>query len=411
LAWKIASSPSCEHVFCAPGNGGTATTAKCSNVEISVDNFPALIKFAQENQIDLTVVGPDNPLADGIVDQFEAAGLRVFGPRKEAARLEWSKAYAKQIMTRLNIPTARFVVAESYDQGKAIIENDWARVIKADGLALGKGVFVCDSEKEALSALNQVFKDKVFGEAGSKAVIEERLNGQEASLFVLCDGKTMLPFIPARDFKRRFEGDKGPNTGGMGSIAPIEFSAYTQEQIELKVLEPLRKALDEGVLAYKGILYIGLMLVGGKDPYVIEFNSRFGDPETQVLLPLLKSDLLPLLWSCTDGTLGEHTIDWEELSACCVVASAASYPEQGSKGQEINIGKLSEDSQLFFAGAIYKDGKLLTNGGRVLCITSTGADLQKACSAAYSAVEQVNFNDMAYRKDIGAIPVYAEGIK
>jgi phosphoribosylamine--glycine ligase len=411
LAWKLSSSENCQHIYCAPGNGGTATAAKCSNVEIGVDDFPALIKFAKENQIDLTVVGPDNPLADGIVDEFESAGLRVFGPKKAAARLEWSKAYAKEIMSGLGIPTARFAVAKNYDQGKEIVENnEWARVVKADGLALGKGVFVCDTEVQALEVLSRVFKEKIFGDAGSSVVIEERLTGPEASLFTLCDGKTLRPFIPARDFKRRFDDDQGPNTGGMGSIAPIEFSSRTQEQINSKILQPLQTALHDGTLTYSGVLYIGLMLVKD-EPYVIEFNARFGDPETQVLLPLLESDLLSLLWSCTEGTLAEQEIGWEKSSACCVVVSAASYPEQGSRGEEIEVGRLADNSQLFVAGAVYKDSKLLTNGGRVLCITATGSDLQQACAEAYRAVNQVSFKGMAYRKDIGRAAVYSEGVK
>jgi phosphoribosylamine---glycine ligase len=413
LAWKLSLSPNCKHVFCAPGNGGTATTTNCSNVEIAVDDFSALIKFATQNQVDLTVVGPDNPLAAGIVDEFESAGLRIFGPGKEAARLEWSKAYAKEVMTRLNIPTARFAIAESYEQGRTIVENnDWARVIKADGLALGKGVFVCDNAEAAVAALAQIFQDKIFGESGNKVVIEERLTGEEVSLLTLCDGSTIMPLLPARDFKRRFDGDKGPNTGGMGSIAPIEFSSDTRKQIDLKILMPLRAALVDGSLAYRGVLYIGLMLVEGKDPYVIEFNARFGDPETQVLLPLLKSDLLSLLWSCTEGTLEQQTISWENSCACCVVASATSYPEHGSKGEQISTGKRAENSQVFFAGAVYKDGKLLTNGGRVLCVTATGPNLQQACLAAYDAVALVDFKDMDYRKDIGisSISVYADGV-
>jgi phosphoribosylamine--glycine ligase len=410
LCWKLAKSQLVRQIYCAPGNGGTARLDKTENLPIAVDAFDQLAQFCGANNIELVVVGPDNPLADGIVDYLEGKGLRVFGPTKEAARLEWSKAFAKEFMQSIGLPTARFHTCTSYSEGQRLVEaNSWAQVVKVDGLALGKGVFVCDSEAEVLAALKEIFDNKRFGESGSKVVLEERLDGEELSLLTLCDGKRLVPMPALQDHKRRFNGDKGPNTGGMGAYSPVELYDRSHESIEEQVLAPLNRALAEGRLRYKGVLYIGLMVSGSPTvsktgaavtPYVLEFNARFGDPETQALLPRLNSDLLPALWSCTDGTLDQVKLEWSELSSCCVVAVTENYPEQSSKGEPIELQPVPPDAVLFQAGTTLLDGKLQTAGGRILSVTGLAASMEAASRSAYAALKSVSFPSMAYRTDI-----------
>lgn len=419
LCWKIAQSPFAGKIYCAPGNGGTAQEEKITNVNLQVSDFAGLSEFALQNNIDFVVIGPDNPLADGIVDFMEEKGLTVFGPKKEAARLEWSKAHSKQFMLQHQIPTARFAVVHDFDAAEKFVrQNDWARVIKADGLALGKGVFVCNSKSEAIDALAVIFKEGRFGEAGSTVVIEEKLIGEELSLLLLIDGKNVLPLSACQDHKRRFDGDKGPNTGGMGAYSPVRLFERHKSSIEAQVIKPIEDALKSGTLDFRGMLFAGI-LVGreasagegksspdeaGKEsqllPFVLEFNARFGDPETQALMPRLKSDILPLLWACARGGLENESIEWLDKAAVCVVLSGESYPESSSKGKEIEVAELPADAFLFHAGTQVTDGKLLTNGGRVLALTALGENIENARQNAYRAIKQIKFADMACRSDI-----------
>lgn len=406
LCWKIAQSPFCERIFCAPGNGGTACEDRVTNVPVPAHQVDRLIEICGMESIDLVVVGPDNPLAEGIVDRMEAAGLRVFGPRQASARLEWSKSYAKEFMRSAGLPTARFAVCDSQGEAEAAIRaNSWARVVKVDGLALGKGVFVCDSEESALAAIDEVFGQRRFGDAGKRVVIEERLTGEELSLLLLCDGRTLLPLLPSQDHKRRFDGDRGPNTGGMGAYAPVGFYASCANQIDRLVLEPLRRAIESSALRYKGVLYVGLMLSPGAGasltPHVLEFNCRFGDPETQAILPLMESDLVPLLWSCTDESLADCTISWRDGAACCVIAAASTYPDAPSRGEPIEIGGMPDDTFVFHGGTGRLGQTWVTDGGRVLAVTAIGAELPDARRKAYLGLERIKFQGMDFRTDIG----------
>lgn len=419
LCWKIAQSRFAGKIYCAPGNGGTAQDEHITNVNLPVDDFAALSEFALNKQVELVVIGPDNPLADGIVDFMQGRGITVFGPEKEAAKLEWSKAHSKQFMLEHKIPTARFSVATDFKTAQEFVrQNDWARVIKADGLALGKGVFVCDSESEAVDALTAIFKEGRFGDAGSTVVIEEKLVGEELSLLLLIDGKCVMPLSACQDHKRRFDADKGPNTGGMGAYSPVRLFEKHKNEIEAQVIKPIEEALKNGTLEFKGMLFAGILVgvpastqaeapdkTSGDHPhepvpFVLEFNARFGDPETQALMPRLKSDILPLLWASANGILDSEEIEWLDKAAVCVVLSGEKYPESSSKGKEIEVGKLPSDTYLFHAGTQMVDGKLLTNGGRVLALTALGDSIEKARENAYKAIKEVKFADMAYRSDI-----------
>lgn len=399
LANAISSSRWLGELYCAPGNGGTITYGKNCNVDIAVDQFEKLTEFALAKKIGLVVIGPDNPLAEGIVDYMEERGLKVFGPRQASARLESSKAHAKKVMTDLNIATARYEVFESKKAALDFVEKEeWARIVKVDGLALGKGVFVCNSLPEAKDALNEIFDKGTFGKSGEKVVIEERLSGEELSVFLLCDGKRALEMAPSQDHKRRFDDDKGPNTGGMGAYSPVPLYDECKDAIARDVIEPISEALKNGKLDFKGVLFIGLMICGGK-PYVLEFNARFGDPETQAILPRLKSDLLEALLAAAEGRLNEVTLEWDKSYSCCVVACHDKYPESSSKGQTITIGN-RDDVWVYHAGTKIVDGILTTNGGRVLAVTAVDEDPDKARAKAYEALKDISFNGMDYRKDI-----------
>lgn len=398
LCWKLAQSPLCEAIYCAPGNGGTAKLAKVQNLALDISDFNTIKKLCHDEPIDLVVVGPELPLSLGIVDVLEADGIRVFGPDRQGACLEWSKSYAKQFMESVGIPTAKFVVADSFEKTEEAVKNQWARVLKVDGLAAGKGVFVCVDEKECLEAAEKIFKQKAFGDAGSQIVIEEKLFGDEVSLLALCDGVELVPLLASQDHKRRFENDRGPNTGGMGAYAPVELYKRHEKVIEEQVLNPIRKALKAGKLVFKGVLFIGLMV--SDKPYVLEFNTRFGDPETQTILPLLKSDLLEALWSCTDKSLGKVKLEWTENSSCCVCVVAENYPEGTSKGQKIELPEEFEDAYVFHAGTKIVDGKLVSNGGRVLNVVGVAPSMSESIAAAYNAIPLVKFSGMAYRRDI-----------
>lgn len=410
LAWKIAQSQLVKELYCLPGNGGTASVNKCQNVDVPVMDFIAIGKFCQEKKVDLVVIGPDDPLAAGITDELTAMGLRVFGPTRAAAKLEWSKIFAKEFMVAQRIPTARYLVCHSYDEGLDLLrEHPWARVIKVDGLALGKGVFVVDTEQEGEEALRQIFRERKFGKAGSQVLLEERLAGEEISCLMFVDGKRLSLMPPSQDHKRRLEGDRGPNTGGMGCYSPVDLYSRCRQEIEEQVLAPLSKALRAGALDFKGVLYAGLMIETRRlddghrqyQPYVLEFNARFGDPETQTLLPLMQSDLVPVLWAVTQGRLNQVQAEWSKAASCCVVACAADYPQSSSRGHELTIGKMpAADIQAFHAGSKLNGKKLETNGGRVVCVTALGASMDEAVDKAYQGIDAVSFADKAYRKDI-----------
>lgn len=399
LAWKIAKNEGVEKIFCTPGNGGTAGESKCENIPIGVMDFAGLEKFALENKVDLVVVGPDNPLADGIVDALEQANLRVFGPTREQAKLEWSKAHAKKFMDRLGLPTPRYLICNSHEEArKAASENLWAEVVKVDGLALGKGVFVCDNESEVQTALQEIFGKKSFGTAGETVLLEEKIVGEELSLLMLCDGKTLIELAPCQDHKRRFDGDSGPNTGGMGAYSPVELYDRYQWQIKTKIVEPLQKALASGELSFKGVLYAGI-IVSESGPQVLEFNARFGDPETQALMPRLKSDLLEALWACTCERLNDIKMEWSTKSSCCVVAVGEKYPVASSKGETITTAA-HPGTVIYQAGTKFVDGHVVTDGGRVLAVVATAPTMEGAAKTCYSALEKISFKGMDYRKDI-----------
>jgi phosphoribosylamine--glycine ligase len=420
ICWKLALSTRVEQIFCAPGNGGTAKSDKTTNIDIAVMDFDKLISFGKEQAIDLVVIGPDNPLAEGIVDKMEAAGLRVFGPNKSQAKLEWSKAYAKEVLNQLNIATARFATANSQQTAEAIVKaNQWARVIKADGLALGKGVFVCANEEEAMQALNTIYKSGKFSD--TKVVIEEMLSGEEISLLTLCDGKTLTPLLPSQDHKRRFDDDLGPNTGGMGAYAPVQLYEKHKEAIQDRVLEPLQKALTEGKLNFKGVLYIGLLMHQEKsnvdktstnqssknlpEPYVLEFNARFGDPETQTILPLLQSDLFDALYACTDQSLDQQKLSWSKQSSCCVIGAAKGYPESSSKGEAITLPLNSDNEQIIFQAGTKllttaTGEQLVTDGGRIFAAVGLADKMEEARERAYNLIATVQCQSLDYRRDI-----------
>lgn len=401
LAWKIAQSPRLTRLYVAPGNGGTA-----ENVPIPVGDSDRLVAFAKEAQVDLTVVGPEAPLAAGIVDRFQAEGLRIFGPVQAAARLESSKAFAKAFMTRHGIPTARYATFRDYHAAlRHLLSVDYPVVIKASGLAAGKGVIVPDGLDEAEDALRQIMVERVFGAAGDAVVIEERLSGVEASLLAFCDGKTIVPMPPAQDHKRLLDGDQGPNTGGMGAFAPSPACPPALvAQIARTILQPAVDGLRAEGTPYVGVLYAGLMLTAA-GPKVLEFNCRFGDPETQAILPLLDSDLLDILEACVEGRLSEMDVRWREGACACIVLASGGYPNRYEKGHPItglDAAAALPGVALFHAGT-RRDatGQLLTDGGRVLGVTAVGDSLKQALAQAYAAVAQIQFKDMHYRRDIG----------
>jgi phosphoribosylamine--glycine ligase len=401
LAWKLAQSPRVTKIYCAPGNPGIGALAECVN--ISADNIKALCGFAREHNVDLTVVGPEKPLTDGIVDYFTAQGLKVFGPSQEAAQLEGSKSFAKDRMKKYGVPTADFAVFDSAADARSYIEAKGAGiVVKADGLAAGKGVVVVETAAEALQAIDEIMLKKVHGDAGSQVVLEERLIGEEASLLAFTDGFTVVPMVAAQDHKRVGDGDTGPNTGGMGAYAPapVMTSALLAE-VQQTILQPMIDGLRNDGILYQGCLYAGLMLTAS-GPKVIEFNARFGDPETQVVLPLLEGDLLPVLEACIDGTLAEAEVHWRKGATVCVVMAAGGYPGEYRKGDAISGMAAAEakGAMVFHAGTALAGDAVVTNGGRVLGVTAVAEDIAAAVAKVYPAVEQIKFVGMQYRKDI-----------
>ena len=398
LYWKLSESPQTEQIYAIPGNPGMGASAA-----IALDDHAAILRFAKEHEIGLVVVGPEVPLMNGLVDELEAAGIRAFGPRANAAEIEGSKSFAKDLMKKYGIPTARYEVFTAAEPARAYIRQEGAPiVVKADGLAAGKGVIVAMTEQEALDAVDAIMEDHSFGDAGARVVIEEFMEGEEASLLAFTDGTTIRPMISAQDHKRAYDGDRGPNTGGMGTYAPapVMTPEMTERAVE-EILKPTIAAMAKEGRIYRGCLYLGLM-VTADGPKVVEFNARFGDPETQVVLPLLDSDLVAIMCACADGTLVDVPIRWKDGAAVCVVLASGGYPGHYEKGQEIH-GLADAEAMgalVFHAGTAMKDGKLVTNGGRVLGVVGRGADISSAVDAAYAAATKISFKDAYYRKDI-----------
>lgn len=399
---KISESKRVEKIYCAPGNGGISDIAEC--VPIKVMEFDKLITFAKEKNVDLTVIGPDDPLVFGISDAFIKAGLKVFGPTKDGAQIEGSKVFSKELMKKYNIPTAKYEVFSDYNDALSYItkENTFPTVIKAEGLALGKGVIIANDLKEAEDALKEIMIDKVFGDSGNRIVIEEFLTGPEISVLSFCDGETIVPMVSAQDHKRAFDNDKGPNTGGMGTFSPSRiYNEKLQEECMNNIFIPTVKALKSEGITYKGVIFFGLMSTknGVK---VIEYNARFGDPETQVVLPRLKTDIVDIFEAVCDGTLKDINVEWEDNACVCVVEASGGYPKKYQTGYEISgLSDIEENIYVYHAGTKKEDGKYYTAGGRVLGITAKSKDLDTAISDAYSAVKNINFTDVHYRKDIG----------
>ncbi len=402
LVWKLAASPRVGKIFCAPGNPGIGELAEC--VALDVQDNTALVTFAWENKIDLTVVGPEAPLANGIVDVFVAHGLKIFGPSKAAARIESSKAFAKDLMRKYGIPTADYEVFTDPEAAKAYIRKKGAPiVVKADGLAAGKGVVVAATEAEATKAVDMIMRDNVFGAAGAQVVIEEFLTGEEASLLAFTDGRTVVPMASAQDHKRVYDDDKGPNTGGMGAYAPAPVvTPAVLERVMKEILQPVVDAMRAEGCPYCGCLYAGLMIDDAGRPKVVEFNARFGDPETQVVLPLLASDLTTVMEACIDGTLDKTAVAWRDGAAVCVVMAAGGYPGEYGKGDAISglAEAAATGAMVFHAGTARKDGSVVTNGGRVLGVTAVDGDVLRAIEKAYAAVRRIKFAGAHYRKDI-----------
>ncbi len=403
LVWKLAKSSLVKKIFCAPGNPGIGEIAEC--VDILPEKIPLLAQFAVQEKIDLTVVGPEAPLVEGIVDEFRKHNLDVFGPDKNAAILESSKVFTKNLLRKYGIPSADFKCFKDYSEAKNhILSRSIPMVIKADGLSKGKGVFVCKTENEALESINAIMRDKVFGDAGDSVVIEDFLSGEEVSVFLLTDGKTLLSLETSQDHKTIYDGDKGPNTGGMGAYSPVPFmTAELCDHVEKQILIPTINAMNSEGRPYKGILYVGLMMTP-LGPKVLEFNVRFGDPEAQVILTRMKSDLVPIMQATVSGNLKDVDVEWYPKASLCVVMASGGYPGNYVNGMEISgldLLKGRTDTQVFHAGTRSTNGKIVTNGGRVLNIVSCGKDILDAQMRAYGAAEKIAFEGVYYRKDIG----------
>ena len=397
---KIKKSPKVTEIFALPGNGGIAADATC--VDIGAKDLENIVKFAKENGIEFAIVAPDDPLVLGLVDLLKAEGIPCFGPEKKAAIIEGSKAFSKDLMKKYRIPTAAYETFTEMDAALSYLDTcKIPVVVKADGLALGKGVIISETLEDAKKAVRDMMEDKVFGESGSKVVIEEFLTGPEVSVLSFTDGKTLVPMVSSMDHKRALDGDKGLNTGGMGIVAPNPY--YTEEIAERCMKEiflPTMEAMNAEGRTFAGCLYFGLMLTED-GPKVIEYNCRFGDPETQVVLPLLDSDLFEIMEHVADGTLADAEVNFADDAACCVVMASSGYPVSYEKGFEITVEEGPQD--IYIAGAkLSEDGKVLTNGGRVLGVTERGADIREAIEKAYHSVEKVHFDNAFYRKDIGS---------
>ena len=404
IAWKVAQNPQVEKIYCAPGNGGIGQVAEC--VPIGAMEFDKLAAFAKEREIDLTIVGMDDPLVGGVVDVFEKEGLRVFGPRKNAAILEGSKAFSKDLMKKYNIPTAAYENFDNPEEAIAYLKEkaEFPIVLKADGLALGKGVLICNTLEEAEEGVKTIMLDKKFGSAGNTLVIEEFMTGREVSVLSFVDGKTIKTMTSAQDHKRAKDGDQGLNTGGMGTFSPSPF--YTKEIDEFcqkNIYQPTVDAMAAEGREFKGIIFFGLMLTE-KGPKVLEYNARFGDPEAQVVIPRMKNDMVEVCEACIDGTLDQINLEFEDNAAVCVVLASDGYPVSYEKGFPIEGLENFEGKEgyyVFHAGTALKDGKIVTNGGRVLGVTAKGATLKEARKNAYAATEWIQFENKYMRHDIG----------
>jgi phosphoribosylamine---glycine ligase len=402
IVWKLSQSPKMKKLYCAPGNPGIAKLAEC--VSIAVSEIEKLADFAKNEQIDLTFVGPEEPLSLGIVNYFKEQGLAVYGPSKEAAMIEGSKAFAKELMIKYQIPTAKYAAFTNYEEALAYVRSEGAPiVIKADGLAAGKGVVVASSLEEAEDALKSMMKDVTFGSAGVRVVIEEFLEGEEMTLLAFVNGSTVKPMVPSQDHKPVYDGDKGPNTGGMGTYAPLShIDSSIVERVIRDIVQPTAKAMVAEGVPYKGILYTGLMLTK-EGPKVIEYNARFGDPETQVVLPLLETDLVEIVTASLTGELENIEVKWKDQAAVCVIMSSAGYPGPYEKGEVIDgLDQVVHPTMVFHAGTTEMDGEIITSGGRVLGVTAVGETLKEARELAYQSVEKVSFNGAHYRTDIGS---------
>lgn len=402
IVWKVAQSKQVDKIYCVTGNAGIAEIAEC--IDVDMLNFDALLDLVKYEWIDLTIVGPEEPLARGIVDAFEKEGRRIIGPTKVAAQLESSKVFAKEFMKRHRIPTAEYKVFTSYIHAEDYVRMKGAPVvIKADGLAAGKGVIVAYTVDEAIDALRLIMKDMAFGEAGNKVVVEEYLKGEEASFMVFTDGKTIVPMVSSQDHKRVFDNDKGPNTGGMGAYSP---APVITKEIESVVMDTIMRPTIEGLrsegIKYKGILYAGLMIDNGQ-PNVLEFNCRLGDPETQPVLSRLNTDLVDVFMSITDERLSGADIQWKKEASVCVVLASGGYPGKYEKGKIISgldEVKAMDGVEIFHAGTAFNNNQIVTNGGRVLGVTALGRDIKDARDKAYEAIKKIHFEGMHYRKDI-----------
>lgn len=410
IIWKLAQSPKVTKLYCAPGNAGISKLAEC--VPIKAMDIEGMVDFALKNKMDMVMVAPDDPLAAGMVDALEAAGIRAFGPRKNAAMIESSKAFSKDLMKKYGIPTARYEIFDNCEHAIEYLKHqEYPLVVKADGLALGKGVIIAQGYDQAHEAVNNIMSDKVFGNAGDRIVIEEFIFGPDAnklapeiSILAFTDGKTIVPMVSSQDHKRAFDNDKGLNTGGMGTFSPSRI--YTPEMAEYcmqNIYRPTIKAMNSEGRTFKGVLYFGLIIT--KDgPKVLEYNARFGDPETQVVLPRLKTDLLDIFDAVIDERLSEIDIEWFDNAAVCVIMASGGYPEKYSTGYEINgIDNAEQECgvTVFHAGTRHSDEKIMTSGGRVLGVTATATDLSGAIAKAYEGVGRISFKDAHYRKDIG----------
>jgi phosphoribosylamine--glycine ligase len=402
IVHKLSQSSKVDKIYCAPGNAGIGLLAEC--VDIKIGDIEKLKEFAIKNNIDLTVVGPEMPLVQGIVDEFEKAGLKIFGPNKNAAAIEGSKYFTKHLLSKYNIPTGRFKAFDKYQEAMKFLKETWYPVVmKADGLAQGKGVFIVKDFIEAKEALDLMMKKRIFGASGDIVIIEEMLFGKEASVFAFTDGENILPMVSAMDYKKVYEGDKGPNTGGMGSIAPNPYlEEETLKEVMESILKPMVKALKKEGIVYKGVLYAGLMLTK-EGPKVLEFNARFGDPETQVVLPLLKTDLIDIIEATIEGKLDKIQIEWEDKKAVCAVAVSNGYPGEYQTGFEITGLEKVKEAFVYHAGTALKDGKIVTSGGRVLAVTTIGDSYEEAREKVYREIEKISFEGMYYRKDIALV--------
>lgn len=401
LVWKLAQSPRVNKIICAPGNAGIAKLASC--VDISGDDIPALVKLAGDEAVDITMVGPEAPLAAGIVDVFAKEGLKIFGPSQKAAALESSKVFAKDLMSKYNIPTAEYkVFSDPESASRYIKEAGTPCVIKADGLAAGKGVIIARNEDTALAAVQSIMVERTFGEAGDRIIVEECLEGEEASVLAFTDGKTVLPMLPAQDHKQVYDGDRGPNTGGMGAYCPAPVCPpELQQKVLQEILIPAIKGMEAEGCPYKGILYAGLMITAG-GPKVLEFNVRFGDPEAQPLLMQLDTDLLQIMEAVVNENLHTLELKWKQGASVCVVMASSGYPGSYAKGYPIyGLDNVPAGIEVFHAATSEKNGQIVTSGGRVLGVTALDKDIPSAIKLAYNGVQAITFENVYYRKDIG----------